>query len=99
MTRSQVPLVPGRNKIQVSVLNQQGVESLKQTVYTTSTALAVSPDVYVVAIGVSDYKDKAYNLRYAAKDATDLLNAYQAEQGARAEPDRQESHPPGNSQG
>ncbi|MEP6957386.1 MAG: caspase family protein [Nitrospirota bacterium] len=73
----QVPLVPGRNKIQVSVLNQPGVESLKQTVYTTSTAQAMSPDVYVVAIGVSDYKYKAYNLRYAAKDATDLLNAYQ----------------------
>jgi len=74
----QVPLVPGRNKIQVSVLNQQGVESLKQTVYTTSTAEAAIPDVYVVAIGVSEYKDKAYNLRYAAKDANDLLNTYRA---------------------
>ena len=74
----QVPLVPGRNKIQVSVLNQQGVESLKQTVYTSSTAPMAPPEIYVVAIGVSDYKDKAYNLRYAAKDATDLLNAYQA---------------------
>jgi WD40 repeat protein len=72
----QVPLVPGRNKIQISVLNQQGVESLKQTVYTTSTAEAAPPDVYVVAIGVSEYKDKAYNLRYAAKDANDLLTAY-----------------------
>jgi uncharacterized caspase-like protein len=74
----QVPLVPGRNKIQVSVLNQQGVESLKQTVYTTSTAEAAPPDVYVVAIGVSEYKNKAYNLRYAAKDANDLLNTYKA---------------------
>jgi WD40 repeat protein len=74
----QVPLVPGRNKIQVSVLNQQGVESLKQTVYTTSTAEGAPPDVYVVAIGVSEYKDKTYNLRYAAKDANDLLNAYKA---------------------
>jgi uncharacterized caspase-like protein len=74
----QVPLVPGRNKIQVSVLNLQGTESLKQTVYTTSTAEPASPDVYVVGIGVSDYKDKAYNLRYAAKDANDLLNTYKA---------------------
>jgi uncharacterized caspase-like protein len=74
----QVPLVPGRNKIQISVLNQQGVESLKQTVYTTSTAEVAPPDVYVVAIGVSEYKNKAYNLRYAAKDANDLLNAYKA---------------------
>ena len=73
-----VPLVPGRNKVQVSVLNQQGVESLKQTVYTTSTAQAPPPQVYVVGIGVSEYKDKAYNLRYAAKDANDLLNTFRA---------------------
>ena len=74
----QVPLVAGRNKVQVSVLNQQGVESLKQTVYTSSTAPTAPPDVYVVAIGVSDYKNKAYSLRYAAKDALDLVKAYQA---------------------
>jgi WD40 repeat protein/uncharacterized caspase-like protein len=74
----QAPLVPGRNKIQISVLNQQGVESLRQTVYTTSTAQMAPPEVYVVGIGVSEYKDKAYNLRYAAKDANDLLNAYKA---------------------
>jgi WD40 repeat protein len=74
----QVPLVPGRNKIQVSVLNQQGTESLRETVYTTSTAETASPDVYVVGIGVSDYKEKAYSLRYAAKDAVDVLNTYKA---------------------
>lgn len=74
----QVPLVRGRNKIQVSVLNRQGTESLRETLYTTSTADAPPSDVYVVGIGVSDYKDKNYNLRYAAKDANDLLNAYKA---------------------
>lgn len=74
----QVPLVTGRNKIQVSVLNQQGVESLKRTVYTSSTAQSAPSEVYVVGIGVSEYKDKAYNLRYAAKDANDLVAAYKA---------------------
>ena len=74
----EVPLVSGRNKIQVSVLNQQGVESLKQTVYTSSTAQLAPPEVYVVGVGVSEYKDKAYNLRYAAKDANDLVAAYKA---------------------
>lgn len=72
-----VPLVAGRNKIQVSVLNAQGAESLKQTVYTTSTADQGPADIYVVAIGVSQYKNSAYNLRYAAKDAGDFLNVYQ----------------------
>ncbi|MGH8187527.1 MAG: caspase family protein, partial [Steroidobacteraceae bacterium] len=33
---------------------------------------------YIVAIGVSRYQNSAYNLRYAAKDAGDLLAAYQA---------------------
>jgi WD40 repeat protein len=72
-----VPLVAGRNKVQVSVLNAQGAESLKQTVYTTSTADQGPADIYVVAIGVSQYKNSAYNLRFAAKDAGDFLNVYQ----------------------
>lgn len=73
----RVPLVPGRNKVQVSALNQQGAESLRQTVYTTSTANPGPPDVHIVAIGVSQYQKSAYNLRFAAKDATDLMNMYQ----------------------
>ena len=74
----QIPLVSGRNKIQISVLNQEGVESLRQTVYTSSMAQMAPPEVYVVGIGVSEYRDKTYNLRYAAKDANDLLAAYKA---------------------
>jgi WD40 repeat protein len=73
-----VPLVPGRNKIQVSVMNQQGTESLRQTVYTQFSGENVSRDIYVLAIGVSQYQDTAYNLRFAAKDAKDLADVYQA---------------------
>jgi WD40 repeat protein len=74
----EVPLIPGRNKIQVSALNKQGAESLKQTAYTTSTADRGAPDVYIVAIGVSEYQNHAYNLRFAAKDASDLVETYRA---------------------
>jgi len=73
-----VPLVPGRNKIQVSVLNQKGTESLRQTIYTVFATEETQQDIYVLAIGVSQYKDTAYNLRYAAKDAHDLVHAYNA---------------------
>jgi WD40 repeat protein/uncharacterized caspase-like protein len=73
-----VPLVAGRNKIQVSVLNQQGSESLKQTVYTNAIGPTPVSDTYVVAIGVSQYANSRYNLRYAAKDAGDLSSAYEA---------------------
>lgn len=47
----QMPLVPGRNKVQVSALNRRGTESLKQTVYTTSGAKPPPRDIYVVAKG------------------------------------------------
>jgi len=71
-----VPLVPGANKIQVSALNQQGVESLKQTFYTLNSATPPPGDIYIVAIGVSQYKNPRYNLKFAAKDADDLMNLY-----------------------
>jgi len=51
-----VPLVPGANKIQVSALNQQGVESLRRTVYTQNSAAVAPGDIYVVAIGSADTK-------------------------------------------
>lgn len=74
----KVPLASGRNKIQVSVLNQQGTESLKQTVYTNAVGIVAPAATYVVVIGVSQYKNSRYNLRYAAKDANDLASAYEA---------------------
>ncbi len=77
-----VPLVPGRNKVQVSALNRQGAESLKQTAYTTSTANPGTPEVHVLAIGVSRYRNQAYNLRFAAKDAADLIEAYRGIAGS-----------------
>jgi WD40 repeat protein len=71
-----LPLSNGRNKIQVSAINQQGVESLKETRYLNYTGAISKPDLYIVTIGVSDYKDNTYDLTYAAKDANDIVNLY-----------------------
>jgi len=76
--RVTVPLVKGRNKIQVSVQNARGVESLRQTAYTTSTAERAPAQVWVVAIGVSEYQRSQYSLRYAAKDAADIAEVYRS---------------------
>ena len=67
-----VPLVPGRNKVQVSVLNSEGVESLRPTVYTNATAEPVASDLWLVTIGVSHYQNSRYDLRFASKDAADV---------------------------
>jgi WD40 repeat protein len=77
----EVPLVAGHNKIQVSVLNRLGAESLRRTLYTTSTASPEPWDAWVVAIGVSAYRNPRYALRFAAKDAADLAQAFRALDG------------------
>ncbi|MEI7485772.1 MAG: hypothetical protein WCK13_13760, partial [Ignavibacteriota bacterium] len=78
-------LLEGKNKIQVSVLNDKGVESLKETVEITCEAEKTKPTLFVLAIGTSDYNDPKYKLTYAAKDANDLTELFKGKQGDYAE--------------
>ena len=39
------------------------------------------PNLYILAIGVSDYKDSKYDLTYAAKDATDFVATMKKQEG------------------
>ncbi len=68
----EVPILSGTNRIQVSVLNAQGVESLRETVEVRGEMPAVPGKLYALTVGVSQYKTASYNLRYAAKDAADV---------------------------
>ncbi len=67
----EIPLASGNSKIQIAVQNTRGTQSLKQT-FEVECAVKVKPNLYVVTIGTSVYKDKKYNLNYAAKDAVDV---------------------------
>ena len=64
----------GQNKIQVSVLNQAGRESLKETVYISYQNNEARPNLYFIGLGVSDYKNQEKNLKYAVKDVVDLAS-------------------------
>lgn len=65
----------GRNKIQVSCLNEKGVESLLQTTEITYKASGIiRPNLYLAVISVSDYANPAMNLKYARKDGQDLVS-------------------------
>ncbi len=66
-----VELASGKNKIQIAVAGKNGLESLKETIEIICTDEA-KPNLYLVTIGTSEYKDKRFNLNYAAKDAKDL---------------------------
>ena len=77
----QIKLAAGRNKIQVSVLNSAGAESLYANAEVNCTALRPKPTLYAVAMGVSEYSNPEWNLKYAAKDAKDILDRIRSKSG------------------
>jgi WD40 repeat protein len=75
-TSLKLKLAQGNNKIQISVLNQAGAESYKETFTVDCKAGKEKPNLYVVAIGVSTFEQSQYNLKFAAKDAEDMAKVY-----------------------
>lgn len=67
-----VTLSKGENEVQVRVVNNQGITSVSETFRVTMQAEDITPNLYVIAIGVSKYQDASQNLSYAAKDAQDF---------------------------
>ena len=72
-----LPLSAGPNRIEISALAADGVESLRQVIQTTQTENASAGKLFFLAMGVSNYREKSLSLRYAAKDAHDLADALQ----------------------
>ncbi|MCU0461212.1 MAG: hypothetical protein MUF36_04245 [Bacteroidales bacterium] len=73
----KIDLAYGTNNIKVSCINEKGVESLRESVDVEySPAVRVKPDLYVITMSVSTYKDKRYSLQYAAKDGKDIASLF-----------------------
>lgn len=70
----EIPLLAGVNKIQISCINSNGAESMYETLEIIRESSAEKNNLYIAAIGVSDYKDNRFNLTYPTKDATDVVN-------------------------
>jgi WD40 repeat protein len=77
----EIPLLAGKNKIQVSCLNEKGVESLLET-YEVEYIPEKQPvpNLYIAVVSVSGYKNKAMNLKYARKDGNDLVSMFKRSQ-------------------
>ena len=77
-TTVSVPLSIGENKIQVSVMNELGLENFKYPSYVRFVPQAdnnIPGKTYFIGIGVDKFKDTCYNLNYCVKDVTDLSEA------------------------
>lgn len=77
----EIELSEGRNKIGLMTVNAKGSKSIEEVVEVQYTGDISKPDLYILAIGVSEYQSSEMNLTYAAKDATDLISAFQSQSG------------------
>ncbi len=69
----EIDTVAGENKIAITAFNKGNtVQSPLHTIEFRSTKAPDAPHLYILSIGASKYKDKGVNLKYAAKDATDI---------------------------
>lgn len=76
-----VELSDGRNRIEVTVRDTGGEESLPATAEVIYTGVPATPDLYILTFGVSDYADDRFDLKYAAKDARDIAAGFAAQEG------------------
>lgn len=75
-----VPLLDGKNKIEVSVLNKKGTESVRKSLFAEGKNSG-KPNLYLVALGVGQYADTRFNLTYPGKDAMDIQSTYTSMEG------------------
>ena len=76
-TTVSVPLSVGDNKIQVSVMNELGLENFKYPTYVNYTPKGeVVSKTYFIGIGVNTFRDTCYNLKYCVADVMNLASAF-----------------------
>jgi hypothetical protein len=72
-TTLTVPLSFGENKVQVSVMNELGLENFKYPLYVNYSRPDIESKTYYIGIGVNDFNDdRITDLEYCIKDVRDL---------------------------
>lgn len=79
-SRLTIPLSQGKNNIQVSVMNTDGIESVRESYSVDCSKTIKKPNLYIIAFGIREYKDSSMNLTYSDKDAQDLIKVFQESQ-------------------
>ncbi len=70
-------LSSGDNIIEVFVVNEKGVSSLKERFLVNySPENLLKPNLFLVTVGASQYKDQNMNLKYASKDGDDIVSLF-----------------------
>nr|VFK56441.1 MAG: WD40 repeat [Candidatus Kentron sp. TC] len=77
-----IALEPGENRIAVYAGNRHADSGPEMRIVTRTDAPALEkPDLYLLAIGVSEYADPGHNLNYAHADAEAVADILKAQEG------------------
>ena len=69
----EIEAIAGENEVSVSAFNGSNtVQSYMKTIKFNSGIKSEDPHLYILSIGIDQYKDSSVNLKYAAKDARDM---------------------------
>ncbi len=71
-----IPLANGENHIEITPVDVNGISG-ESTKFRTIYRGIHEANLFVVALGVSDYDDDSLDLQYAAKDALDVAHAFE----------------------
>ena len=77
----EIPLRKGSNEIRVRAYSNLNIPSDERRVLVKSTGIENPPELYVLSVGVDDYRDPVWNLRYAAKDAEAVADIFTGQEG------------------
>ena len=68
-----VDAIPGENEVSLSAFNSSNtVQSYMQTAKFNSTVKPEEPHLYILSIGIDQYRNPSINLKYAMKDARNI---------------------------
>jgi len=78
-TTVTIRLSSGDNRIETSVINQQGIESYRDPVFVHYTPLQQQTEkIYFIGIGINRFADSSHNLSWSVKDIRDLATKLKA---------------------
>ena len=76
----EIDAIPGENEVSVTAFNGSNtVQGYMKTINFTSRVKSEDPHLYILAVGIDQYRDKSVNLKYAVKDAKDLEEKIKAQ--------------------
>jgi WD40 repeat protein len=79
---ARVPLIAGENRIVAYAFNRDNIKSTDATLNVTSKSDRRDGTTYVLAVGINRYSNEAFNLLYAAQDATAFGTEFARQQQA-----------------